>query len=204
MATQYFVGLDLGQRRDHTAIAIVERVDRNRGYEGATFDRMVVRYLERVPLGTTYPQVVERVRTIVESAELRGRCALAVDSTGVGAPVVEMLRAARLGCEVTAVMITSGNKANQAGQVWNVPKRDLISGVQVLLERAELKIAKKMRNVGALVRELMDVRSVTRENGLVRLGADGSGEHDDLVIAVALACWRARRPQNGFGNTRLI
>jgi hypothetical protein len=58
--------------------------------------------------------------------------------------------------------------------------------------------------VGALVRELMDVRSVTQENGLVRLGADGSGEHDDLVIALALACWRARRPHNGFGNTRLV
>jgi len=37
----------------------------------------------------------------------------------------------------------------------------------------------------------------------VRLGADGYGEHDDLVMAVALACWRAKRPQNGFGTQRL-
>jgi hypothetical protein len=28
------------------------------------------------------------------------------------------------------------------------------------------------------------------------VGADGYGEHDDLVIALALACWRARRRQN--------
>ena len=27
----------------------------------------------------------------------------------------------------------------------------------------------------------------------MRLGADGCGEHDDLVIALALACWRGKR-----------
>jgi hypothetical protein len=37
----------------------------------------------------------------------------------------------------------------------------------------------------------------------VRLGADGCGEHDDLVIALALACWRAKRGQIGFGTGRL-
>ena len=26
----------------------------------------------------------------------------------------------------------------------------------------------------------------------MRMGADGGGEHDDLVIALALACWRAK------------
>jgi hypothetical protein len=40
-------------------------------------------------------------------------------------------------------------------------------------------------------------------NGRVRLGADGFGEHDDLVIAVALSCWRAQRPQIGLGTSRL-
>ncbi|HEX4276856.1 MAG TPA: hypothetical protein VHZ74_15980 [Bryobacteraceae bacterium] len=28
-------------------------------------------------------------------------------------------------------------------------------------------------------------------------------EHDDLVIALALACWRARRRENHFGEGRL-
>ena len=39
--------------------------------------------------------------------------------------------------------------------------------------------------------------------GRLRIGADGSGEHDDLAIALALACWRARRPMNGYGRHRL-
>jgi hypothetical protein len=68
------------------------------------------------------------------------------------------------------------------------PKRDLISGLQLALEKGELRIARRMKEVGSLVRELMEVR----------------GEHDDLVIALALACWRARRKTIGFGQERLL
>ncbi len=50
-----------------------------------------------------------------------------------------------------------------------------------------------------LLREFTDFRSTTSPSGNVRLGADGSGEHDDLVIAIALACWRAQRREAG-GN----
>jgi hypothetical protein len=53
------------------------------------------------------------------------------------------------------------------------------------------------------VRELSDVRVTTKNTGRMKLGADGSGEHDDLVIAVALACWRANRGMSGFGEGRL-
>ena len=60
----------------------------------AWYEGLVLRHVERVPLGTPYPEVVERVRELVTHDELAGRCALAVDATGVGAPVVDMLRAA--------------------------------------------------------------------------------------------------------------
>ena len=71
-----------------------------------------MRKVERLPLGTPYPGVVARVREMVCGEALAGQCALVVDATGVGAPVVEMLRGARLGCEVTAVTITGGEKEN--------------------------------------------------------------------------------------------
>jgi hypothetical protein len=41
-----------------------------------------------------------------------------------------------------------------------------------------LRIARDLRDAGALVRELMDVRSVTKD----------SGEHDDLVLAASNPC----------------
>ncbi len=118
--------------------------------------------------------------------------------------MVDLLRAARLGCDVAAVSITAGDRQTHAGGVWNVPKRDLIAGVQVLLERGELKIAGRLRDSWALVKGLLDVRMTASGAGKVRLGADGGGEHDDLVIALALACWRAQRPTIGYGSQRLV
>ncbi len=173
-----FVGLDLGQRRDHTAIAVLE----------CAGGGMVVRHAERVMLGTPWARVVERVRAIVKHPKMAGQCGLVVDATGVGSPVVEMLRGAGLGCEIVAVTITGGDKASQTAQGWSVPKRDLMTGLQLGLENGEVKIARRMREAGALVRELTDVRA----SG-ARMAAEGTGQHDDLVIAVALAMWKGRQ-----------
>ena len=51
-----------------------------------------------------------------------------------------------------AVSITGGERESQTGSVWNVPKRDLIGGVQVLLERGELKISRKLQDSWTLVK----------------------------------------------------
>lgn len=196
-----YVGLDLGQRRDHSAIAVVERWDQGRGYGSFEMNRLEVRHLERVALGTPYLQVVERVRRLAGNPKLAGQVMVVVDSTGLGAPVVELLKGARLGCEVVAVTITGGERATQTGGVWNVPKADLVAGLQVLLERGQLKIARRLKDSYALVKELLDMKAVKAAgaSGRVRYGADGAGEHDDLVIALALGCWRAQRRGNGFG-----
>jgi phage FluMu gp28-like protein len=195
--TTFYLGLDLGQRQDPSAVAVVEKEGEN----------LLLRHVERAPLGTPYPKVVERMRRMVEHRELRRQCALVVDATGVGAPVVEMLRGAGLGCEICAVTITSGERENETPSGWNVPKQDLIAAMQVPLERGALRIAREMREVGPLVKELMDMKSVRGRSGRVRLGADGCAEHDDLVVAVALACWRAgrrERQKNVWGTQRLL
>ena len=93
----YFVGLDLGQSRDFTAITVAERRE-----EKGEWDPMLwahkrtatlwVRHLERMPLGTPYPEVVERVRTLTRSAALLGQCHVVADATGVGRPVVDRKR----------------------------------------------------------------------------------------------------------------
>jgi hypothetical protein len=211
----FFVGVDLGQRRDHTAIVAVERVGPVSAVSSRT-PEIHVRFAERVPLGTPYPRVVERVREVVQGLGsaarassmwgMAAKCTVVVDATGVGAPVVDLMRGAGLGsmrpgmpampCEVVAVTISGGERErslrSNGGRAWSVPKRDLIGGVQTLLERGELKIAAKLREREALRRELLDVETRENASGRMRIGADGAGEHDDLVIALALACWRAR------------
>src|ERR1039458_8293668 len=106
-----YLGIDLGKRHDHTAMAVVEKVK----------DMLLVRHLERVPLGTPYTGVVARVVEIVQQL---GRCVGVVDDTGVGKPVVDALRRAVLGCEITAVTITGGERQSRAGLRSSVPKQD--------------------------------------------------------------------------------
>jgi hypothetical protein len=169
-------------------------------------ESLLVRHVERVALGTPYPLVVAHLREMVGRREVRGQCALVVDATGLGGPVVEMLRAAGLGCEITAVTITGGEQERRSGGLSvSVPKRDLIAGVQMVLDNGELRIARRLKELGPLVRELVDVRMTSGPGtGRVRIGADGSGEHDDLVIALALACWRAKRREIGERGQRLL
>ncbi len=206
----FYIGLDLGKTQDPSAIAVVEAMEVRRPYGNPVVEGYVVRYLERLPLGTTYPRVVEQVQRIVMRPEVRGQCAVAADGTGVGEPVLDMLRAARLGCEVMSVKITSGERESRTGSTGaapqvNVPKQDLIAGLQLVLESRELKICRGLRYAGALAKEMVEVRVAQRGLGRVRIGADGYGEHDDLVIALALGVWRARRGRQyvGFGGGRL-
>jgi hypothetical protein len=99
----FSIGVDLGQRQDYSAVAVVERVRLNAplidylhwmGREEAP-DEWVVRHLERMPLGTAYTAVTARVVELAKHQTLLGDCRLVVDATGVGMPVADMLREAR-------------------------------------------------------------------------------------------------------------
>jgi hypothetical protein len=181
---EYFIGLDLGQKRDYSAVAVVERWQERAGWSAVHFcdlyeKRMALRLLERVQLGTSYMRVCERVKKIAARAQEAGECTVIVDATGVGAPVVDALRDADLGCELTPVTITGGARASSAQAGWNVPKKDLTAAAQLALSEGGLAIAAGLRPRRVFVEELMN------------FGRGGS-VHDDLVMAVALACWKAR------------
>jgi hypothetical protein len=179
----FYAGLDLGQRRDFSALAVVEREARE----------LSVVHLERMELGTPYPRVVARVCEVVRHPKMGQQCRLVVDATGVGAPVVDLLRSAGLTARLTAVTITGGERAHGQGERWHVPRGDLLAGLEVLLEAGELKISKRLKHAERLVRELESMAA-----------AGGGGEHDDLVFAVALAAWRARRAENVVGSRGLV
>jgi len=206
----YMVGLDLGQRRDYTALAVVERIEEVTGefdwarYETRLEKRYDVRHLERPPLGTPYTDVAQRVKEVTMSERLRGRCKLVVDATGVGAPVVDLLRASQLGCGIVPVTITSGDKESQNGSQWRVPKRDLVVGLQVLLEQGRLRIAGGLPEGALLMDELRQMRIKMMPSGHERFEAWREGAHDDLVLAVALACWWGKRQRTLWGMERLI
>jgi hypothetical protein len=183
---QCFVGVDQAQVSDWTAVCIAER--HGKAGQGS----YQLRHLERLDRGTPYPRIVEHVAAIVRSPEIADRSTLVVDATGVGRPVIDMLRAEQFKARLVAVVITAGVDVSHEGIYWHAPKRDLVSAVQVLLQTERLKIAPALPAAELLAREL--------ESFEVRLSPAGYdsysarvGEHDDLVLSVALACWAGER-----------
>src|SRR5438270_13730993 len=77
------------------------------------------------------------------------------------------------------------------------PKRDLMIGLQVLLQRGGLQIAAGLKFGQALVEEMAAVRIKQTATGHEQFGAWREGEHDDLVFAVSLAHWGARKVYPG-------
>src|SRR3954451_3676234 len=206
---EYFIGVDFGQKQDYTAICILERAQlmfdvRDRvTYECWRETRLTVRHLERMKLRTPYPDIVERIRQVTTDPSLGDRRTLIVDATGPGVPVADLLRAARLDCQFVPVSITAGDRAHtdlRDGTQF-VPKRDLISSLQLLFDQQKLQIAKGLPEGEVLMKELMAMRVKVSATGHESYG-HSSGAHDDLVLAVALACWRAREPNrwNWFGG----
>jgi hypothetical protein len=209
--TGFFVGLDLGQARDFTALAVLERMEVQGTWDAVNWvHRKVilqrVRHLERMPLGTSYPGVVERVAAVMESLGQSRPCCLMVDATGVGRPVVDMLRLEGMDCMLRPVMVTGGGAESEKDGYYRVPKRDLITGLQVLLQTGALKIVKGLEWGPALLKELAEMRVKVTVEGHETFGSWRDGTHDDLVFAVALAGWGAEKwqPRDMCGRRRLI
>jgi hypothetical protein len=83
-----------------------------------------------------------------------------------------------------------------------VPKRDLITGLVVALQRGMLQIAAGMENCPELLAEMAAMQVKITPRGNEQFGAWREGAHDDLVFAVALSCWGVRKayPFDGSGK----
>jgi hypothetical protein len=202
----FFAGLDLGQSRDYSALAILDRLQVIEGdSRTTTFDtkgnivsppRMPptysLRHLERFALGTSYTTVVDRVVSAFSRPPLSGTT-LAVDETGCGRPVVDMLRKAKPRVTVRPILITGGSAVTQEGPGWHVPKKQLASILQVLLQSRRLTVVKSMPEAATLVKELQAFRVKVSAAGTEQFEAWREKDHDDLVLAVAIAAWVAER-----------
>ena len=143
-------------------------------------------HLERLPLGTPYPSIVAQVGRLLP--KFPAGTEIAIDLTGVGKPVFDMFKYS--GISPLGVMITAGTAETRDGAVCSVPKLTLVSRLQALLHEGRLKIQRELPEAETLVRELQDFRTEFTPAGHLTFNAR-SGKHDDLVLALAIAIWRA-------------
>jgi len=184
MGSRFIMGVDLGQVQDYTAIAIIERLFQEK--EGLYYH---LRHLERLKLGTSYPDVVKRVINMLNTEPLSEEgFYLVVDATGVGRPVTDLMMEEGLN-GVIPVTITGGSEVTDDKDGYKVPKRDLVTNLQVLFQNKKLQIAEGLPNAKTLLEELMNFKVKISKTGHDSYEAWREGAHDDLVLAVALASW---------------
>jgi hypothetical protein len=194
-------------KHDFTALLVVERVESAGDWDPVTFAREVVislrlRHVERIPLGTAYVEIVARVEEVTARLAALGPVHLAVDATGVGTPVVELLRRARLRCRMWPVSITGGTAESFGDGTYRVPKRDLVVGLQVMFEQGAIQIAEGLTERAVLVKELTEMRVKVTSRGHEQFEAGTSGQHDDIVSALSLAGWVVRKVHRSAGVVR--
>jgi hypothetical protein len=186
----YVVGVDLGQAQDYTAIAIVQRLPpalegEGREVMGATYH---LRHLERPDLGTRYPAIVDRCLGLLDSAPLSRETPMVVDRTGVGRAVVDMFAAK--GLEPISVTIHGGDEVISEGKHHRVPKRELVGTLTALYQSGRLLVARTLPLAPVLTNELLNFKvKVDLRTAHDSYEAWRESVHDDLVLAVALACW---------------
>jgi hypothetical protein len=221
---EYYVGLDLGQVNDWTALAVLQEpvwVDEppwadpealwpadRRGWTSALDlapsqarhfrartaaghrpgkPPLSLRHLERMR-HLSYVNVVDKLAALLGRWPLAGAdVALLVDHGGVGRGVYDLL--VQAGLRPIGITITGGNEVHgDAATALTVPKRDLITATQVMLQGGRLRIAAGLEHAPVLVKELLDYRVKISPAGHDSYDAR-EGQHDDTVLATALGCW---------------
>jgi hypothetical protein len=206
----YFVGVDLGSHVDYSAVSVLERsmgIDPDtelplRDTRGNLLYRWRLRGLYRFPLRTPYPEVAQKVARIASMKTLRSPPRVAVDSTGVGVSVLEMIRTAMRPfpeIEVWGVSITSGEGWRPVRRYeLTCSKVQLVGALKAVLEDERLKMAWRVdgsliRGAEALKKELRAFKVKMTKANNETFGAD-SGNHDDCVLALSLPIWLGSLP----------
>ena len=134
---------------------------------------------------------VAKGRARVRSRPRAGRSVVVADTTGVGLPVFEMLGAAGV-TGLKGVTIHSGDAVTRDGPISRVPKRDLVSTLQVLFQSGRLQIADGLPEGRVLRHELQSFKAkINIATGHDSYEAWREGDHDDLVLSLAMAAWYA-------------
>ena len=212
----FAVSVELGKIPDGTTITVVERVGRPSSPTDPTPGQpdFQLRYLRRFPPGTPYTEIARGLLDLldfIERTESKEKnpwgekdldldvdvtVKLVIDQTAAGSSVVDMILKMVNKPEGRRVVISGSHSQGYSDGYYRVPKPELISLIQAGLEMKQLKFAKDLPETNLLAEELIQYQD--RPTNPMPL-ADSWREHpsDDLVLAVALACWMLKQ-DTGF------
>jgi len=217
------VAVDVGKRKDRFVIEVgkdvAEIVDGDRRIDQP--DRLLhfydIVFIDQL-FGKSYIEMVSSVWKLMQHKDLAQNADLIVDATGVGEPVVDLMRSKDL--FPTPIIITGGGQSREVysefGKVFSssqsgklagarilqeihVPKDDLVAAGNLLAQRNRIRVAQGVRWAPEMQTQLMHFRGIPTKTGRTKHEADDEEIHDDLVTAYLLLAWwftRDRRDGN--------
>jgi hypothetical protein len=175
---KYSIGMDLGKLRDFTVISI------------AAFypNYAIIRKIQRIPLGTTYPKIVKFVVDIIRVLKQKGEILTFYwDGTG-NEPFSDYMREALESNNIDiaggSFVFTGGTKGTKINLISNM--RRLYETRQLFIEAPNNDVDR--REIDALIDEMRNFEEkISKADKDDDLGVFKTGKHDDMVCACALS-----------------
>ena len=179
----HLLSIDLAQLQDFTAYAVLRQVSEEEE------DTYQVHHLKRLERGMSYVDQMDRIRDVYD--QLPSSPKVVADATGVGQAVVDIIDDLR----PVEIWIHGGEKVTQKGSRYRVPKRELAGVLQRVLSERRLNVHPELKRAETLKEEMTNFKAeINPDTGHESYAADWrDGDHDDLVLAVAMGLWYAER-----------
>ncbi len=193
------IGVELGQQKRPSALCVADAERRWVSEKKEKETHFLVRHLERLPLGSTFPEVATRLDEVARGAarHSKGEDSLPawgppqahvdafINATGLGEPVMQVLRTPA--ADLFAVFFNHGDRrlAESTFEI-RLGKAYLVARLQALLQTRQLHLP-DTAEASQLAKELLDYEIQVTEDANDRYGAFRVGRHDDLITALGLA-----------------
>jgi len=161
-AEDYYVGVDLGQKRDHSVVAVILKKN----------GQIILVHVKRFALGTEYQSVVEYLKLVGE--RFQNVRAFYIDQTGVGEAFPENARRAGV--------------KNVKGIELSLPRKsDVMTQMKQVMEQKRLHIPRDRELIIEMNAEIAKRIDAGKTKFYHR-----SGTHNDRLWALALAIYASR------------
>ncbi|HTU92497.1 MAG TPA: hypothetical protein VMF69_20620 [Gemmataceae bacterium] len=199
----FLIGLSVSQGAP-SGIAILERFKPPPSPGQRCVATYVCRYLRRwLPPDTAYPVLVADLSVMLNGPLVRSD--LIVEAGSSIKPVVSMLRKQRLPAHICPVEVKVSAEDTFVGGAWRVGKGSLIETTRLVLQEERMSFDEQMP--AEVMATTPSVRTVyqalltypfERSPAANDAFAAREGEYDDLVVAVAMACWYGENCKKTF------
>jgi hypothetical protein len=193
-ASVFLIGLSVSQGAP-SGVAVLERYKPPPSPGGRSVATYRCRYLRRwLPPETAYPVLLSALSVMLRGVLVNSD--LIVEAGASIKPVVAMLRKHQLPAMIRPVEVKVSAEDAYVGEAWKVGKGSLIETTRQVLQESRLSFDEHMPAevrastppVRAVYQALLTY-PFDRAPAANEAFAAREGEYDDLVLAVALACW---------------